>query len=167
MVERIVLVDTNIISTFAVIDEMEFLIEVLDSDKLFISKNVEAELERAVISGHRFIKPLFKMIEGGIIEVVTPTRIETTWSDGLPSSFGSGERDSIAICKQRNGIFLSNERKVRNYCQRNEIPCLDLPILLRRSWRAGVRSRQEVTKMMVRVEKEDNIFIKNKEAIFE
>ena len=71
---------------------------------------------------------------------------ETMWSMKLPSSLGKGERDSLAICKFRKGIFFTNERKVINLCERESIDVLDLLSLLRYIWKSGLKTKDEVKK---------------------
>lgn len=110
---RLILLDTNITSTFLKIDRFQLLFDLSNNQQFFISTNVFAELEEAELLGYDFVKPIFQLIENGQIAVLSMTIEETKWSFQLSSSFGREERDSIAICKFRNGIFFTNERKVR------------------------------------------------------
>ena len=92
---------------------------------------------------------------------------ETLWSIKLPISFGKGERDSLAICKFRKGLFITNERKIINFCERETIDVLDLPSLLRYLWKSGLKRKEEVKKIVGIIEDKDNIIFVNITNIFQ
>ncbi|MCK5773169.1 MAG: hypothetical protein KAH57_05225 [Thermoplasmata archaeon] len=165
MASRPILIDTNIISTFSIIDDIGFIFDSTRRDCIYISTNVLNELEIASEMGYVFVDAIFTMINDKSIKVLSMTEEESLWSIGLPQSFGMGERDSLAICKFRNGIFLSNEKKVNRYCERESIYCLDLPSILRYAWKNGIRSKEEIEKMIQTIEEKDNIKFKNVTAI--
>ncbi len=52
----------------------------------------------------------------------------------LPHTLGSGERESMAVAKERDGIILSNESRVAHDCRQNGMSCLRLPDILRALW---------------------------------
>ena len=60
---RIVLLDTNIISTFAKIDQLELLFEIVRKKELGISTSVLHELEDARNVGLSFVEKSFKLIK--------------------------------------------------------------------------------------------------------
>jgi len=165
MSNRNILLDTNIVSTFSKIQDLEFLFQITGQDILQISSSVLHELEEAKGYGFDFITPIFDLVEAGKIEVICMDKQELKWSMNLPDSFGLGERDSIAICKHRKGIFITNERKVINFCQRNNIPAINLPSILRKSWKRGVRTKDQVNTIILEIETKDKIVFKNKELI--
>lgn len=159
MASRPILLDTNIISTFAIVGDIDFLFDSTKRDYLYISTNVLNELESAREMGYSFVGTIFTEINDKRIKVLSMNEEESLWSMELPTSFGNGERDSS------NGIFLSNEKKVFNYCSRESIRCLDLPSLLRHTWKTGARSKDEVEKIIQTIEEKDNIKFKNTSAI--
>ena len=84
----------------------------------------------------------------------------------LPSSFGAGESEAIALCARSESIFLSNDKSVRNYCRNHGVEIYDLPRLLRALWENKVVSRQKVQKLVSDMERLEGIAFKNKDRIF-
>ena len=61
-----ILLDTNILSTFAKIERLELLFSVFNTRKLFISPNVFNELIDARRLGYKHVESIFDLIrEGG------------------------------------------------------------------------------------------------------
>ena len=166
MGERPVLLDTNILSTFAKIGNLEFLFRYTGREVLYISTNVFNEIEEADYLGYLFVEPVMKMIGEESLSVLSMKENEFKWCMSLPPSFGKGERDSLAMCKFRNGIFLTNERKIINFCDNESIPALDLPTIFRHSWRKGLLTKDEVRAMIRLIEEKDNVTFKNISNIF-
>lgn len=96
-----ILVDTNIISTFMRIEKLDLLSKTFNARKMHISSNVFQELKVDKDRGHPHTKKLFHLIDDHKIEIVTPTKDELLHTVDLPESFGRGELDSIAICKKK------------------------------------------------------------------
>jgi len=167
MVLRPVLLDTNIASTFAKIDDLNFIFILTGRSEIYISTSVLHELEEADFHGLVFVKPILNLIECGTISILSMTNEESRWSMNLPNSFGKGERDSLALCKYRNGIFLTNERKIINFCDRESIDSMNLSSILRYSWRSGLKTKEEVLKMIRRIEEKDNVRFKEITSILE
>ena len=167
MVLRPVLVDTNIASTFAKIDDMNFIFNLTGRSEIYISTSVLHELEEADFHGLEFVKSIMNLIERGMISILSMTNEESRWSMNLPNSFGKGERDSLALCKFRNGIFLTNERKIINFCDRESIYSMNLSSILRYSWTSGLKTKDEVLKMIRQIEKKDNVRFKEITSILE
>jgi len=74
--------------------------------------------------------------------------------------------EGVVICARRNSIFLTNDKRVRNYCQEHGIEVYDLALLLRTFWRKGVVSRKEVQKIVSDIERLERMVFKNKQGIF-
>ena len=153
----LILLDTNILSTFAKIDYMALLFETVRKKQVGISTSVLHELEDARNIGFVFVDKIFQLINNNKILIFSMSDKETMWSMKLPSSFGKGERDSLAICKFRKGILFTNERKIINFCERESIDVLDLPSFLRYLWKSGMQSKKEVKKIIEIIEDKDNI----------
>jgi len=79
----------------------------------------------------------------------------------------AGERESIAICSQRDGgKLLTNDKRGHNYCRENQLPSLDLKLILRQLWKAGHCRKVEVRSLMNEIEKkEPGMVIKGKSEI--
>lgn len=97
---------------------------------------------------------------------MTLTPEETFKKTRLPESFGPGELEAVALCIRRNAILLSNDKRVRNYCQTHGIEVYDLVLLLRALWKEEVVSRGRVQKIVKKIEQLEEIVIKNKNEVF-
>ncbi|MFP4051175.1 MAG: hypothetical protein ACLFVB_05490 [Thermoplasmata archaeon] len=162
-----VLVDTNILSTYAKIKRFELLFEIIDREELFISTSVLHELDTAENMGYDFVKVIFDYIDKERISIISMDDEESDLFLELPDSFGKGERESVAISKVRDYIFVSNETKVKNYCDKNDIDIVDLPTLLRRVWKTGLKEKETVNKIVGEIENKDNVIFKDRSIIFE
>ncbi len=162
-----VLVDTNILSTFAKIKRLELLFEIIDREELYISTSVLHELDMAKNVGYDFVQTIFAYIDKERISIISMNDEESDLYLELPDSFGRGERESVAISKSRDYIFVSNETRVKNYCDRNDIYIVDLPTLLRRAWKTGVKEKETVKNIIETIESKDNIIFKDRTIIFE
>lgn len=145
---------------------MKFIFATLRRESVNISPNVLYELEFAKNANLDFIKPIFDLISNHKIIILSSTQEEIKWSLDIPQ-FGKGERDSMAICKHRNGIFMTNDKKVVRFCEKSSIKCVDLPALLRFAWTHNIKEKEYILKMVHVIEKKDNTIIKNVSAIFE
>ncbi|MEA1925249.1 MAG: hypothetical protein U9M95_05205 [Candidatus Altiarchaeota archaeon] len=162
-----ILVDTNIISTFMKIERLDLLFKVFNTPKLYLSSNVFQELKVDRDRGYAPAEELFCLINDHRIDIVIPSKKESLLTLKLPESFGSGELDSIAICKEREAVFLSNEKKVINYCKRKGITCFDLCDILAALWRYKLLRKNEIRELIKEIEERDNVFIPSKDIIFE
>jgi len=97
------------------------LFEVFERTKLFISPGVFNELKHARRLGYKHVEGVFDLIKENRIGIKSPTEKELLFTMELPPSFGPGEQDSIAMAKYNKGIFVTNERKVINYCKREGV----------------------------------------------
>lgn len=162
-----ILADSNIISTFAKIKRLDLLFKVFNKPTLYVSANVFKELMVDKERGHPYTSEIFNLIEEHKIEIATPTEDELLLTMDMPKSFGSGELDSLAICKTRNAVFLSNERRVINHCRREDITCFDLCDILTAVWKYEILQKEEVMRIIDEIERKDNVYIPSKDRIFE
>jgi predicted nucleic acid-binding protein len=159
--------DTNIISTFARIDQLDLLRQLFKVPQLHLTPGTYAELQKAVEVGCTFLEPVVEAIEQGQgFELLTLTKDEALELTHLPTSLGAGEKESISVSRHRpKTTLLTNDKRARNYCRAESIPCLDLPELLRALWQRGVCSKQEVRELIQRIETEKGMVLKDKQNI--
>ena len=164
-----IVVDTNIISTFARVSALEHVKTLLEVECLFINPAAFGELHRAREAGCDFIENILELIrERTFLDIVELTRAEILATQELPRSLGAGEAESIAVCLMRKGTkLLTNDKSARNFCREKSIPCLDLPAILRALWLRQVLAKQEVRNLLQQIEAEEGIVIKNSDRIFE
>jgi predicted nucleic acid-binding protein len=163
-----IVADTSILSTFAVIGRLDLLFAVAEIDALHLSPAVVKELQVGLNKGLDFLQPIVDGLDSGMkFYSATLTPDEKTLVDTLPNSLNAGERESIAICSQRSGSkLLTNDKRAHNYCRENQIPSLDLRLILRQLWKAGHCEKVEVRSLMEEIEKkEPGMVIKGKGEI--
>lgn len=159
------LFDTNILSTFALIDKLSLLWSLFDDETVHISPNVFTEITNAKIAGYLHADKILNAILEERIKLLIPTEEEIFLSKELPISFGYGERDSLIMAKERNLVFVTNERRIINYCQGEKINCLWLEKILRSLWKEFFLSKEEVKIIMDEIEEKDKIIIPLKEEV--
>ena len=76
------------------------------------------------------------------------TSIEKVRQARLPPKLGRGEAEAIAICRQRNMIFITHDRKAANYCLRESIGCIRLTDFLNQLLLAGLLSQMELDNIL-------------------
>ena len=133
-----ILVDTNILSTFAKIDRLDLLEKVFG--KMHISTNVLDEVKRAEELGYSHAERISKWIEDDKILISCVKENEVEFLDKIPYSFGRGERDSVAMALNRDALIVTNERKVLNFCRKKGIAHVRLNKILRK-----LSFRKEIT----------------------
>ena len=148
-----ILIDTNILSTFAKIDRFELLFEVFNQETLYISPNVFQELKDARDKRYDFVELIFELLQSKKLKLLPLEEDEYMLMLQLPKYFGKGELDSIAICTRRNYILLSNERKIIKFCAENEIDHFDLNGILNALWMFDIVSKEEIFKNGRKTEK--------------
>lgn len=161
-----IILDTDILSTFSKIGKLELLYDVFNADVLYISPNVYNELLIAKDRGYAFVNHFLHLLQKKKVILISLTLKEKEKADKLPSPFSKGERDSLAICHERNSILVTNEKKVANYCKRHSIKYFDLRDILKALYLFMNFSKNEINKLIVEIEEKDNIIIKHKEEIF-
>ncbi len=161
-----VLYDTNILSSFARVGAFDLLFKLFPQHQFALPQAVHNEVTEAVRLNFKFLQSVLALIASSKILVIIPNPKEEQDLMNLPSSFGPGESEGLAICARRGAIFLSNDKSVRNYCRTHGIEVYDLQSLLRTLWKNKVASRQKVQKIVSDMERLEGIVFKNKERIF-
>ena len=163
-----IVVDTNILSTFARIQRLELLFAVAETDSLHLVPAVINELKLGWKKNLNFLQPIIDGLTSGTKFFPIPLMPdEKSLSITLPGSLNAGERDSISVCQKRTGSkLLTNDKRAHNYCKTNQIPSLDLKLVLRQLWKAGHCTKDEVRFIMDEIEKsEPGMVIRRKEEI--
>ena len=161
-----ILVDTNLLSTFARVGELELLFELFKRSKLTLTPAVLEELNEALAHGCAWLEQVTGLLDQGRLEVVVAAPNEIQARTALPTSLGAGEAESIAICQARDWPFLTNDKRARNFCIQAGLEVFDLTDLLGALWEWRVRSPQFVQELCARMEAAEGMTIPNKEAIF-
>ena len=161
-----VFIDTDVLSIFAKIQRVSLLFTVFNEDLLNISAAVELELRTGVAKGFSFTQDIITLHSQGRIRTYHPTAADQQFMATMSPSLGSGERESIAICKRLNAIFVSNERRVKHHCRDNGVDCVNLADVLRTLWELGILMRADVRKIVAEIEAKDNLKFRATDTIF-
>ena len=161
------LAETNILSTFAKIDQLSLLFRLFDNQRVGVVPAVYAEFQAGVDKGYADLQAIVELIQQRRIDLVAPTAQEVFQKDALPASFDAGERETLSVAKSRGCTVLTNETHIKNWCKRERIECWDLPALLRALWRTNIVSRELVRSLIDQIEAKDRIVFRNKEAILQ
>jgi predicted nucleic acid-binding protein len=152
-----ILADTDILSALAKVDRLSLLFSLFCVTRLRIAPGVFKEIAHSVALGRSYAKEILSSISSGQIEVIGLSQEETILCDTLPSSLGVGERESIAIARERKGTLLSNESRVAHYCRQYQISCIRLPDILRAFWIEGITSQDEVHLIVIDLQSKDKM----------
>ena len=79
----------------------------------------------------------------------------------------SGELQGIVLCRNRNGVLLTNDRRAKNFCKRGNIAYFDIKGILRAFYVETVLNEEEIRSLVKEIEEKDNTRIKGFEEIFE
>ena len=161
-----ILLDTNIIGTFALLRAIDLLEALFSEDEIGVVPAVYGELVVGVREGRQFLQPAVAMLETGTLTLVALTAAEVVRQRTLPTSLDQGEAESITLCQARGAAFVTNDRRARNYCLSNGIEVFDLIDVLRALWKLGVCSKRRVRRLVTGIEAKEGMVIKRKEEIF-
>ena len=78
-----------------------------------------------------------------------------------------GESEGLSICKNRNGVFLTNDSEVVSFCEINGIKVLNLKDVLIFIAKNNIVQKNEMMNILRDIEEKDNTIIKGKEVILE
>ncbi len=155
-----ILVDTDILSALGKIDRLPLLFAVLRTTRLHIAPAVFHEVTQSLTLRRPYADAVLALVTTGQIEVLALTDREAMVRDSLPTTLGTGERESIAIAKERGGTVLSNESRVAHYCRHSQVSCVRLPEILRALWVEGVMTKQEVEHLIKELQAKDHMQFK-------
>ena len=161
------LCDTNILSTFAKIDQMELLLQLFARDEIAVVPAVYEELQEGIRRGYAPLQAANTHIQQGTVTILAPSAQEILDKDALPRSFDAGERETIAVARSRGYAVLTNETHVKNWCERSGTAYWDLPRILRAFWRTNLLTKAQVRGLVEQIEIKDRVVLKNSEAIFQ
>ena len=161
-----VFIDTDVLSVFAKIQRLPLLFTICGENLLNVSAAVEAELRTGVAKGFGFARDIIELHSLGRIRTYHPTTADQQLMATMSPSLGLGERESIAICKRLNSIFVSNERRVKHHCRENGVDCINLAEILRTLWELGILIQADVRNMIAEIEAKDNLKFRAADTIF-
>jgi len=134
-------------------------------EELKTSPSVYEELMRAKRAGYSFVDAIFRNVD-----IILLSENEFNSFRNLlenEKNMHEGECQLIVLCRTRNGILLTNDRYVKNYCKENKIEFLDMEEILRVMKLKKILSCEGLRKLIENIEKKDHTIIKSKDDILE
>lgn len=163
--DRLILADTNILSTFAKIGRILLLLELFRSGGVGVTPAVYEEMQVGVTKGYVALQAVTILVQHGQIILVAPTVEEILYKNLLPASFDLGERETLAVARARSWGILTNENQVKHWCRREQVEYWDLPGILRALWRNRLMEKAQVQALIDEIEAKDRIVFRNKTQI--
>jgi predicted nucleic acid-binding protein len=106
----VIVLDTSIISTFALIGTMDLLYVLFPNDDLGVTPAVYTELVVGTREGWQFLQAAVEQVESDRLKLFVLTAEEFMQRLRLPTSLGSGEAESIVLCQSQGAAFVTNDR---------------------------------------------------------
>ncbi len=158
--------DTSVLSSFAAARGLELVLAALQTETIFIPPAVQQEIEAGLSYGAVHLQAVVDLIRGGTFEVLEVEPADRERMVALPTGFGIGEREAVALCQRYEAVLLCNDRLAQRYCAQHNLPCLDLARLLRLLWLKGFATQAKVKTMIVRMEKVGQLVFTETDRIF-
>jgi len=159
-----ILLDTDVLSAFAKIGELELLNELFPSDELLITNGVYEELAYISESGYGFVNQIFSFVRNTPMD---GEELDTYHSFLKRTNLGKGELQCIVVCAVRGYTFITNDRKAKNFASAKGVVAWNIPDLLKALWMAGIKNKEDVAILIRMLEQKDAMSIKNKNRILE
>ena len=159
----IVVADSDILSMFGKAGAVLHLKQLFG--EICIPPAVYDELRRAKEIGFDFVDELIDNIE--ILNLSGDEFSEFIRLANDERYLHSGELQGIVLCKNRNGVLLTNDRRAKNFCKRTDIAYFDIKGILRAFYKENVLKEEDIRSIVKDIEETDNTRIKGFEEIFE
>ncbi len=114
--------DTDFISSFAKIGEVDLVFEALKTKEITITRAVYDELKEVPV-----FEKLLPYISGGKKNKIN---IENVSAENISEKLGRGENESIILAKSKNAKLLMDDREAGKYAEANGVDVIDIPAFL-------------------------------------
>ncbi|CAD6493386.1 MAG: hypothetical protein DIAAKJNI_00480 [Candidatus Argoarchaeum ethanivorans] len=159
----IVVSDSDILSMFGKVGAVQHLKRLFE--EIYIPPAVYEELWRAKEIGFNFVDELVENVK--ILNLSEEEYSEFVRLMKDEDYLHSGELQGIVLCTHRNGVLLTNDRRAKNFCKRNNIVYFDIKGVLRAFYKKNVLEREEIRDLVEAIEEKDNTRIKDFKGVFE
>jgi len=159
----IVVSDSDILSMFGKAGAVSRLKQLFV--EIYIPPAVYDELRRAKEIGFDFVDELIDNTE--ILNLSEDEFSEFIRLANDERYLHSGELQGIVLCRNRDGVLLTNDRKAKNFCKRDGIAYFDIKGILRAFYKERVLKEEEIRRIVKDIEEKDNTRLKGFEDIFE
>jgi len=159
----IVVSDSDILSMFGKAGAVSHLKRLFG--EIYIPPAVYEELRRAKEIGFDFVDELLDNIL--ILNLSGEEYSEFVRLVEDERYLHSGELQGIVLCRNRDCVLLTNDRRAKNFCKRDDIAYFDAKGILRSFYRKRVLNEEEIRNLVKEIEEKDNTRIKGVWEIFE
>lgn len=152
----LIISDTNILSSLAAGEALSLLFRLFPNASIFIPPAVHRELQTGLAYGQKHLEAILQAV-GAKLQILHLSENEQKLAQELPKKLNAGEREAIALSKNRRGRLLSNDKHAVRYCKQNGISVLDLSLVLRLLWTRKVVSQTEVKALIDKMKIVENL----------
>jgi len=153
----LIISDTNILSSLAAGEALLLLFRLFPDKSIHIPPSVHQELSTGLARGQLYLQEVVQAIGSGKLQILHLAKKEQTSANALPTKLNAGEREAIALSKNRQGRLLSNDKQAVRYCQQNKIKVIDLPLLLRLLWTRKIVSQARIKEILEKMKEVENL----------
>ncbi len=154
-----IIVDTDVLSTFAKIERIKLLKE-LFSGEVYITPMIREEISVPLEYGYNFPNNVISSIETVTIDEEVLERYQKYSKE---TSLGKGEIEAIAYCEIKDWAFVTNDLNARQFAKKRKIRVLSLQAVLKALWKKELLSKESVEILLEEIIEKDNLAI-NKET---
>lgn len=156
-----IIIDADILSTFAKMGELDLLIQLFSPRKIKITPMIQNELSAPMDYGYSFPETIFDKIE-----TIYPGPEDCAGFDQLKlrQKLGSGEMEAIIICKAKQLPFCTNDAQAQKLAREFGIEVISLQAVLKALWKKQLRKKSKVRDLIDQMKVVDNLHIKGEEV---
>jgi predicted nucleic acid-binding protein len=162
---NIVVMDCDLISSFAKINRIDLLETLFPDAQLAITASVYNELLKTKEYGFDFLD---KIIQSNVGLINMQKEERSVFEDFLQDyRIHLGEAEGIAIAKCRDGVFMTNDSRAVRFCEEKGVKVLNLKDVLRKIAVDGIVDKGEMLKLIRGIENKDRTYIVGIDDILE
>ncbi len=163
---KTIIFDTDIISTFAKIDKLDLLENIFPKDNLKITSEIYEELSVPLDYGYNFPKKIYDKLE-----ILPLNKKEQKLYQNLileNETLDKGELEAITACIERKHlVFSSLDDQALKFAREKGVDTLSLHSILRIGFKNSIIDKENVKEIIEEIEEKDNTTVKNISLIFE
>jgi predicted nucleic acid-binding protein len=159
---RTMLIDCDVASTLAKVDRIDILDKAFPDARFFITNSVYVELLRAKQAGYSFPD---KVLENLPVISMDADDLKAFQDISKDSSVHYGEAEGLSICREKDAIFLTNDRRAIRFAEKYRIRALDMKDLLTLLAFKRILRYEEMKTLIRDIEARDNTCIRDKDLI--
>lgn len=150
-----IILDTDIASTFAKADALDALIDLLSArHEVYITPRIYEELQIPLAFGYGFPKEILTHVK--VLDLSTDEQRDYRGLLKQCPTVGRGELEAIVVCKRRGGIFSSLDRQALRVAASQGVSTLPLGAILHEFVGRRVYSKAELRVLIEKINRVDN-----------